>query len=102
MKLNAATFSLTHAKHGKIAVTFEGDVITVQFADQLKTKANKPAKWGGRPYKPCVSHAIRLAGEATALRKEPPPADASVAKEKPQIDAEKRRSGKSRLRIASH
>lgn len=69
MELRFARFTIVHAKLGEIDVDFEGDKIMVHPGIVVGGQRpfmidNKPRKWGGRPYKPCVSHAldcIRLA-----------------------------------------
>jgi hypothetical protein len=64
--LTEATFQFVDPT---VLVTFREDVVvitteTTNGAINVETVPNTPRRWGGRPYKPCVSHAldcIRLA-----------------------------------------
>jgi hypothetical protein len=56
MKLSRAQFIFTDKDGRDTRVTFEGDEVEVVGANRV-TLDNKPRTWGGRPYKPCISHA---------------------------------------------
>ena len=75
--LTEATFQFAMSSSGIALVTFREDVVVVTretagrtSSINVETVPNTPRKWGGRPYKPCVSHAldcIRLAMGKPAL-----------------------------------
>jgi hypothetical protein len=61
MKFSEARFVFTEGDDS-IIVTFAQDEVTVWRRGKVKRLTNKPAKWGGRPYKPRVTDALRAVG----------------------------------------
>jgi hypothetical protein len=59
MQLESAKFTFV-SSNDSAAVDFEGDTVTVIIAAGHFRFDNKPAKWGGRTYKPCETHARDL------------------------------------------
>ena len=56
---------------GRVSVTFEGDAVSVLLPNKaVHTIQNRPRKWGGRPYKPCLTHATELASQYLAKPKQ--------------------------------
>lgn len=65
MKLQAASFLFKHPVAGTVLVEFDGDQVTVQGTKEKPfVIENGPAKWGGRPFKPCVTHALEAIAAA--------------------------------------
>lgn len=69
MKLAYVTFSFSD-KAGEIIVRFADDSVMVVRGTDGMVFSNKPGKWGGRPYKPCVSNCKQLI--AHAFKQKPP------------------------------
>lgn len=56
MKLHTAKFVFDVHKVGKVTVTFSGDEVCVANGSDSFVIENKEKGYGGRRYKPCVSH----------------------------------------------
>jgi hypothetical protein len=69
MKLKSAKFVFDVHKVGRVIVTFADDEIAVVIGNDSFLIENKEKGYGGRPYKPCLSH-CRQAIEH-AMRKPP-------------------------------
>lgn len=68
MKLERAEFIL-NTNRGRMTIVFEGDTVHVLRGDAAVAEGgvklnNAPRSYGGRPYKPCVSHAIEAVRNA--------------------------------------
>jgi len=92
MKLQRASFTFKHHEHGAITVEFAGDIVFVTRGDlsQKLRIDNKSARYGGRPFKPCATHAIDLARQVL-----PKP-------EAPKTEFDKQRRAKQRPGLRIH
>lgn len=71
MKLYHAEFSFIQGK-SNVEVCFEMDHVKVSVDGMEIYKAdNSPRKYGGRPYKPCVSHCLIVYRHATQKKQNP-------------------------------
>lgn len=65
MKFLGAEFTFKHPSvEYKIVVRFGSDVVWVRCAGKAYRIENRPRKYGGCPYKPCMTHAMQAAHKA--------------------------------------
>ena len=68
MKLTSAEFVFVDKKEC-VEIVFHGDSVRVLAGGKEIYKAdNTPRKYGGRPYKPCVSHCLIVYRHATGKK----------------------------------
>lgn len=71
LKSVGADFTFEQSGIGVIVVRFRADVVTVRYFGKVHRIDNRPRRWGGSPYKPCLTHAMDAARQA--LPKPQPP-----------------------------
>jgi len=79
-------FHFHHRIHGDVLVRFSDDIAEVEVKGKTYPFENKPRKWGGAPYKPCLTHCVDLVKRAMQPEKKPTGAASRRQKEsRPQL-----------------